>query len=176
MVKTRYTADLGNGQTATRISTGFAYTHAVVSASRAISWHTSHELAERGLAQAVRWYSYSPRVVHRDVRVVKVTGEQILPKRTSAADKNASRRGVLTRQIARMVEHLAYTEDRLAAWDAGHSEQEKARLVRDFGAEYGAKLHADSDRERRRGPVWTRERIAKLEAERAALLSAKAEG
>lgn len=172
MIKTRFTAPLANGQAATRTSAGFAYTHAVVGASYAISWHTSRELAGKAHHRVVNSLGAGDPSQYR---VVKVTGEQLLPKRTSAADKNAARRGVLTRQIARMVEHLAYTEDRLAAWDAGRSEQEKARLLRDFGAEYGAKLHADSDRERRDAPAWTRGRIAKLEAERAALLAAKAE-
>lgn len=172
MSKTRFTADLGNGQTATRTSTGFAYTHAVVSASRAVSWHTSRELADRGLAQAVRWYNYAPT----DIRVVPVTGEQILLKRTSPADKNAARRAVLTRQITRMVEYLARCEAHLAAWDAGGAEQSKARLTRDFGEQYALERHASLDRETRGAPVFAREQIAKLEGERGALLAAKAEG
>jgi hypothetical protein len=172
MIKTRFTADLGNGQTATRTSTGFAYTHAVVNQTQALSWHTSRELAGKGLQQATRWAGCSPNLY----RVVKVTGEVIQPKRTSAADKNAARRGVLTREIARLVEHLAHTEAEVLRWEGGVAAENKTRLIRNFGEEEGLRMHTRWYAEVLGAPAYTRERIAKLEQERDALLAAKAEG
>jgi len=172
MTKTRFTAQLTSGRAVSRTSTSMAYTHAVVSISRAISWHTSRELGERGLLQAVRYHGFNPS----DVRLVQAQAEVIQPKRTSAADKNAARRGVISRQITQYREYLARAEANLAAWDAGYSERQKARLISNFGEERGLDLHAGDDMDTRQAPIYARERIAKLEAERAALLAAKAEG
>lgn len=172
MTKTRFTAQLLSGQFVSRTSTTMAYTHAVVCGNRAISWHTTHELAQRGLAQAARYYGFAPSAIS----VVPVTAEQIQLKRTSPADRNAARRAVITRKIGDWVSYISRAEASLARWDAGRSEQEKARLARDFGETHGAELHARADRERRDAPIWAREQIAKLEEERAALLAEKAEG
>jgi hypothetical protein len=172
MTKTRFTAQLTSGRAVSRTSTSMAYTHAVVSISRAISWHTSRELGERGLLQAVRYYGCDPSAV----RLVQVQAEVIQPKRTSPADKNAARRGVISRQITQYREYLARAEASLADWENGTSEAVKARLIRDFGEKRGLDLHAGDDIDYRRAPIYARERIAKLEAERAALLAAKAEG
>jgi hypothetical protein len=172
MIKTRFTAQLLNGQTATRTSTSLAYTHAVVSQTQALSWHTSRELASGALHRATRWPGCSPSLY----RVVKVQAEVIQPKRTSPADKNAARRGVISRQITQYREHLARAEASLADWENGTSEAVKARLIRDFGEKRGLDLHAGDDIDYRRAPIYTRERIAKLEQERDALLAAKAEG
>lgn len=171
MIKTRFTAQLINGQAVSRTSTSLPYTHAVVSVSRSISWHTSRALAERALTHAVRHYRFDPA----DVRVVKVQAEVIQPKRTSPADKNAASRGVISRQITRYREYLARAEASLADWESGASEEEKARLIRDFGEKRGLDLHAGADIDTREAPIYARGRIAKLEAERAALLAAKAE-
>jgi len=175
MIKTRFTADLGNGQTATRTSSSLTYTHAVVirfgtEKASAFSWHTTERLAQVGLTCVPRFYDWSVSLV------VPVKAEQILPKRTSAADKNAARRGVISRRITQYREYLARAEATLATWDGGNAEHQKARLVRDFGEERGLELHASLDRETRRAPIFAREQIAKLERERAALLAAKAEG
>ena len=172
MIKTRFTAQLTSGQAVSRTSTSMAYTHAVVSISRSISWHTSRELAERGLLQAVRYYGFNPS----EVRLVEVQAEEILPKRTSPADKNAARRGVISRKLTQYREYLARVEAGLADWESGNSEAEKARLIRDFGEKRGLDIHAGADIDTRRAPIYARERIAKLEAERDALLAAKAEG
>jgi hypothetical protein len=172
MTKTRFTAQLINDQAVSRTSTSLAYTHAVVSAKRAISWHTTRELGERGLIQAVRYHGFNPS----DVRLVKVQAEVIQPKRTSPADKNAARRGVISRQITQYREYLARAEAGLADWENGNSEAKKARLIRDFGEKRGLDIHAGDDIDTRRAPIYARERIAKLEAERDALLAAKAEG
>ena len=172
MTKTRFTAQLLSGQFVSRTSTTMAYTHAVVSTNRAVSWHTTRELAERGLSQGARYYGFAPDAL----RVVPVAAEQIQLKRTSPANKNATRRAVITRKIVDWLSYLSRAEASLAAWDAGRSEQEKARLARDFGETHGAELHAHSDRERREAPLYAREQIAKLEEERAALLAEKAEG
>ena len=172
MTKTRFTAQLLSGQFVSRTSTTMAYTHAVVCGNRAISWHTTHELAQRGLAQAARYYGFAPSAIS----VVPVTAEQIQLKRTAPADRNATRRAVLSRHIKRYQDYLVRAEAALAAWDAGRSEQSKARLIRDFGEKHGLDLHAGDDIDTRRAPVWAREQIAKLEEERAALLAEKAEG
>ena len=173
MSKTRFTADLGNGQTATRTSTGFAYTHAVVirfgtEKASAFSWHTTERLAQVGLNRVPRCYDWSVSLV------VPVKAEQILPKRTSAADKNAARRGVLTREIARLVERLAHTEAEVLRWEGGVAAENKARLIRNFGEEEGLRMHTRWCAEVLGAPAYTRERIAKLEQERDALLAAKA--
>ena len=172
MTKTRFTAQLLSGQFVSRTSTTMVYAYTVVSTNRAVSWHTTRELAERGLAQAARYYGFAPDAL----RVVPVTAEQIQLKRTSPADRNATRRAVITRKIGDWMSYISRAEASLARWDAGRSEQEKARLARDFGETHGAELHARADHERRRAPVWGREQIAKLEEERAALLAEKAEG
>lgn len=172
MIKTRFTAELLNGKLVSRTSTSMLYTHAVVSESRSVSWHTNRELAERGMAQAVRWYKYQPS----DLRVVKVTSEQLLPKRTSAADKNATRRGVISREIKRMNEYFIYAEAEVVRWEGGIAEQNKARLIEHFGEKEGLAMHERQYAEVRRRPAYAREQIAKLETERAALLAEKAEG
>ena len=172
MAKTRFTAQLLSGQFVSRTSTTMAYTHAVVCGNRAISWHTTHELAQRGLSQAARYYGFAPSAIS----VVKVTAEQIMPKGASEAHKNATRRGVITREIKRWQEYLVHTEATLSAWDAGVAAKEKIRLTGLFGQQRGMDLLAAVERQTRGAPVFARETIAKLEAERGALLAAKAEG
>ncbi|WKV16936.1 hypothetical protein [Microcystis phage MJing1] len=166
MTKTRFTADLGNGKTATRTSTSMAYTHAVIINSGtekafALTWHTSGVLANRGQINAARYYDW--------VRVVRVQAEAIVPKRTSVADVNATQRGVLTRKINRLAKFLQRAEQNLAAWDAGYSARYRERMTTHYGAEQAEKLTREEDCRTRREPEWAREQIAKLEAERAAL-------
>jgi hypothetical protein len=172
MQKTRFTAELINGQLVTRTSTSMAYTHAVVSTKRSVSWHTSRELAERGMAQAVRYYRYDPS----ELRVVKVQAEEIVRKRTAPADQNAIRRGVISRDIKRWQASLAYNEARLVEWQAGGAERNKERLIRDFGEERAATMQASHDASMYSWVADARKAIERLERERAALLAAKAEG
>lgn len=167
MPKTIFTVTTLNGVTHTRTSSTMAYKFAITAGEdRVVSWHTSVETGRNALTQARR--------VHTAVQLVDVTAQAVELKQTSPAQRNAAARAVLTRQINSWSRHLTCRVFDLAVWEAGGSERTLARLVRDFGETYGTTLHAQRDAQVRNDISFSRQKLAKLIEERAALLAAEA--
>jgi hypothetical protein len=158
----------------TRLCEDHRYTHAVLHVSRenldkveVASMHGRLDLAQAAKATFDNKAWYNTRYMHV---VVPMQLEIITPKKTAPQDKNATRRGVLTRQLNAQQKALAERKRQLAV------ELERGvpshNYVESWGPERAATYYARGLENIRMSIGWCETAIAKLEAERDALLSA----
>lgn len=159
------------GATFTRTSGTMKYSHAVLSDRAALAWCGRLDLAHK---QVAAWSRHPGRHTGplRIVDVSAVTPERV---RTSAKDENATRRGVLSRQMKRTMEYLPRAEATLAELVAGGNAEYRAKRVEWHGAEKEAAMFAESLARAESEVRFVRNKIASQQAEMAALLAAKGE-
>jgi hypothetical protein len=158
----------------TRLCEDHRYHYAVVAVSKADldkaevnSMHGRLDLAQAAKVNydGMRWHNE-----HNFHVVVPMALEIITPKKTAPQDKNATRRGVLTRQLKAQQKALAERKRQLAV------ELERGvpshHYVESWGPERAATYYARGLENIRMSIDWCETAIAKIEAERDALLLA----
>jgi hypothetical protein len=160
----------------TRLCEDHRYHYAVVAVSKADpdkaavnSMHGRLDLAQAAKVNydGMRWHNE-----HNFHIVVPMQLEVLVPVKTSAKDKNATRRGTITRKIAQREKSVVHYNERLATLLADGVDP---RQVGYWGEAKAAEHHARYVAESRSNLVFLANEIAKLEAERDALLLATGE-
>jgi len=160
----------------TRLCEDHRYTHAVVSVERTdpnkvlvTSMHSREDLARSAQAgySSKPWYSTRFFFLVQPMQL-----EVLVPVKTSAKDKNATRRGTITRKLAGLHKSVAHYENRLAYLI---TDGVSPKQVEWWGHEKAAADLARHIAESRSNLVFLAKEIAKLEAERDALLLATGE-
>jgi len=158
----------------TRLCEDHRYTHALVAVPKAdmdkayvASMHGRKDLAQAAKGTYENKHYYASRNFYV---VVPMALEIMVPKRTAPQDKNATRRGVLTRQLKAQQKALAERKQQLnvelmRGIPSHH-------YVESWGPERAAEYYTRGLENLRRSIDWCETAIAKLEAERDALLLA----
>jgi len=122
MTKTIHTAPNASGNLLTRTTATSkqVYSHAVIVGDRALSWHSRRDLADRA-AQAYDnrpWMERSQPGARAQVMQVQVHVKVSKPQ--TAAQRVATKAGVVTRAIGRLEDSRGYWIDRYQRLSDGH--------------------------------------------------------